>query len=1259
MKPPNALAGRACLGVLWACGLTACVSSVPGGPDGKGLTPDRHTFFPIVAGATHAFGGQTVDGQVTCESCHPPAAASFKDISCTGCHTHAQPATDLVHVAVADYRYDSRACVDCHPDSAKRPFSHPAATVGKCAVCHDVQQPFAALPVANFTHPSMAGADCGACHSTAGWKGGEGGTRDGFDPRKTLSLEVLLPRYQGTSILSFTPQTQALPMPMRHQSLQLPQAALGACSNCHVDAAAGVYYPGRFHDSIENLVLAQPTLCSDCHGLTEPTGFVGPLAVTPARSPSSGEMKHDAVAWAANVPTSQRLVTQECGTCHRVSAAAGWAAGRDGTAPANYHAALAAASASPPSSCVDCHANSRPTQLLTNATAALPINVVFDHQHLDALGDCQNCHAASGPGFTTFRGGQFHLAGASSPATCLPCHDAERPTSTAGWQNSSFTQSPFDYVTNAANISHGAGQDCAVCHAGPGTGQWGSTQNWQGGHFGHGPNSLAAKSCVNCHSTQRPDLLPGATAAQMATLLGFDHALNGQGDCYGCHQATVSAGQYVNLVNPSTGMLPGGHWAGGQAYPGSTLVSSTTRFITVQEGLLNRSGPLNLVTGMSNRTSTYYNAMLHTAAGVPAAVNAGPTGMPDETKCWHCHTHTNGTVTSFVDGVFHASLSNYRATPGGAVSPLPQPTSGCIDCHDPQMRPQGIVRLMGSNMKSMDHDAFFSAAVTIGGKTVSNANGLDCVTCHRAAAGSTDWANGEFHPNVGAAQPQDCTVCHYPLMADAAQADVTQGTTYAMRHRSGQITVQKCDSCHAGALARAVTRPVTAALWRPGSYHGSLLTQPGACLDCHAASEPVVATRSTVSYPLAEGGTASNTRQWMSHLSSLVAGRDCVVCHQADAQRSGSAWNAGTPLHAKVTNATGCKECHGLNNGMGSVAGTNNNLPAGLVSSATVSTIAGVSGSGVPAGTKDLISHADLNVANHDCNFCHTQIGPSSTAGVMGQEWAQARFHANFSSAANPLLINNTSARCSNCHLNVKPAAGYSPQNHSAFTNASGSQDCASCHSFPGTGSASAPNWKGAAGVPPFISVGGFTIAAPPAAAGTVQGGIADLPHPTVAAGTDCTTCHASASGGRRAVGYDHASNLINANCRACHEAGSDLVGTAWNPTASGASTLQASCGEGSGSIRDRAGDTRAIGLGSLACTDKATSKTCGSGNCVANHFYPADCHECHNKPSGVTVTKTGASYVSGWQFPHSQGNMQQTTCCMCHNARSNGSCRP
>lgn len=1238
--------------------LLGCPASGPGpGLGSRGITAETHTFFPVSGAATHAVGAQTIDGPITCESCHPTQAVSFKDISCTGCHAHDAQTTDLLHRSQPDYRYDSRACFTCHPTSEKIPFSHTGIGVGTCAGCHDVNKTFAALPVPGFTHPSMSGADCGACHTPSGWKGAANGTLDVFDPLTSLRIEALIPRYQGTSISLLTPQTQILPMPMKHQTTQVVAAALGACTNCHPDSAQGTYYPGKLHGSLEALGLSQPSQCSDCHSMSVPRGFVGPLATAPLRIPSSGEMKHDAVSWSAGSPTQQLLVSAECGTCHQPGAANGWATANDGSTPAKYHASLTAKALPQPSSCVDCHANSRPLGVLSAPQAALPAQVTFDHQHPDALGDCQTCHAGSAPGFTSFAQGKFHLPGSPNPTSCVACHAGERPTSTATWASTTYTKSPFDYVTNSLGITHGAGQDCVVCHAGPGTGQWGSTQNWLNGHFEHGPNTLSARSCINCHTTQRPDRLPGATAQDMATLLGFDHAQNGTGDCYGCHQATVTAGKYVDLFNPTTGMLPNGDWKGGQDYPGSTLVSSQTSFIKVDELLLNRSGPHNLVTGISSRTSTYYNAMLHTAAAVPPALNAGPTGQPDYATCWHCHTHTNGTVTAYSGGVFHASLTQYRATVGGPVTPLPQPTSGCVQCHDPQMRPNGIVQRAASNLRPMDHDAAFVTPVNIGGTMAGNANGLDCAVCHKSTAGSTTWADGEFHANVGVAVPSDCTVCHYPLMADAVKADLTQGTTFAMKHRSGVLTFQKCDTCHGGALAKGSTAPPTAALWQPGAYHGSLSAQPQACVDCHAVSDPVMSTASLETYTLAVGGTATNGTQWMSHASPQVAGRDCASCHLSDAKKTGSAWSHSTRFHPAVTSATSCQECHGTANGQGTVPGTRNNLPSGLTPTATVSTIAGVSGSGVAAGTRDQMNHADLNVTGHDCNFCHTQQGSATAAPAAGKEWAQAKFHPNFGGGATALLMNGTTGRCSNCHLNVKPAAGYSPQDHSAFTNVSGSQDCAACHSLPGTGTVGAPNWKGASGVPPFISVGGFNVSVPPAASGTVQGGISNLPHPTVASGMSCTACHASSSGGRRAIGYDHASALINANCKACHEAGSDLVGTPWNRTVA-ATNLPANCGEGGGSVRDREGDTRAIGLTTLACSDKASTKSCGSASCAQNHFYPADCYECHVKPTGLSVTRTGQSYVTGWRFPHNRNAMQPATCCMCHEAKAGG-CRP
>src|SRR5256885_7246006 len=59
----------------------------------------------------------------------------------------------------------------------------------------------------------------------------------------------------------------------------------------------------------------------------------------------------------------------------------------------------------------------------------------------------------------------------------------------------------------------------------------------------------------------------------------------------------------------------------------------------------------------------------------------------------------------------------------------------------------------------------------------------------------------------------------------------------------------------------------------------------------------------------------------------------------------------------------------------------------------------------------------------------------------QGKEWAvQAKFHSNFTSAS-PLVSNGTTARCSNCHVNVKPLTPpFTALDHSAFT-ATSAQD--------------------------------------------------------------------------------------------------------------------------------------------------------------------------------------------------------------------------
>lgn len=1198
------------------------------------VTPATHTFFPITSGEVHELGKGTRNGAIACESCHPADGASYKDFTCLACHKHAQPVNDRLHGVVIGYSYDSTRCISCHSQGRKLlPYTHANDTiVDNCAQCHDVDNQFAALPVANFTHPSMGGSDCGACHVKTSWKGANG-TPPGFthDPNKDVTVNALIPTWSATIITAVTPQTQTLPMNMNHASTQIAPEVLGDCTNCH---EPGTTYPGLLHSSIENYgdggLLRQPGACSDCH-TTSPTGFVGPTATAPPRTPATGEMKHDAVTWSAGAPTATKVVPSNCGTCHSPPSRrldAKWTNGRANALAATFHSSLADAGEPQPGSCVDCHANSRPAALLNSMNSSLAAGLEFDHGSPRALDDCQDCHARSATvQFADWTGGRFHRAGDTNPTTCLPCHAGARPTSTTGWMQANYRNRPFDYVTNAAGITHGGGQDCAVCHTGPGTGgAWGSNQNWQGGHFPHGAGTIATRTCIACHMTQRPDLLSGTTPAAMAALLGFDHSLNGTGECFGCHQATVTAGSYVNYFNPMTGMLPNGDWKGGQAYPGSTFVSTSGAFITVTETKLNRSGPNNLVTSTSSSTATLYNGMLHDSPVVPAALNAGSTAMPDYAKCWHCHTNDAGVVTEYRNGRYHQSLTTYAATPGGTVTPFPQPTSRCRDCHT-QMLPNDIVQKAGSNLQPMDHSAQFTAAVMLGGQSVTAVNQADCSACHKTAAG-TRWDDGQFHTNIGSATPRDCVNCHYPLMADAARSDLASGTTYAMKHRSGQITTQACQTCHTTALSRGATMPIAATLWRTGGYHTNLTTQPTACVDCHSNSDPAGATQSSVTYALTMGATATNTAQWMTHTAAFVNGKDCAVCHAADARRMLNGWSKASVLHAAGSSLTTCRECHGLTNGNGSTVGTGNNMPAGLNDSSTVTTASAATG--VPAGTKDQLTHTDPNVTSHECRFCHTQAGVSTTPGVQGKEWAQAKFHTSFNTA-NPLVINGTTARCSNCHMNVKPGASYAAQDHSAFTTTS-TQDCSACHSYPGTGTVTAANWLGAAGMPATIAVGGFTIPVPPAAAAnTVQQGIANLPHPAVPMGVACTTCHAMASGGKQAIGYDHASTLINTRCNACHEAGSNLVGTLWN----NATTQTAG-----------AGDTRPFTL-----TTINTSYKGNSGNFPnSRHFYPVDCYQCHVVPPGNGLVTTGAAYKTAWRFPHTQSRMTNpSTCLLCH----------
>src|SRR6267142_1423201 len=445
---------------------------------------------------------------------------------------------------------------------------------------------------------------------------------------------------------------------------------------------------------------------------------------------------------------------------------------------------------------------------------------------------------------------------------------------------------------------------------------------------------------------------------------------------------------------------------------------------------------------------------------------------------------------------------------------------------------------------------------------------------------------------IGAAVPQDCTFCHYTLMADAVRSDVTSGVNYAMKHAASQLSFQNCQVCHTAALSKSANTPIVSTLWQPALFHPSLASQPTACVVCHAVSTPAAnaPTQSSVTYNMNLGSTSTNTVQWMNHGSNSVVGKDCVVCHAADAKTSGSAWSKSDSFHGHVSNAVSCKECHGLANGGGSVAGTNNNLPVGITNSNTVTSAAADSTTGIPAGTLDQITHTEINVSSHDCNFCHSQQGVSTVAGVQGKEWAQANFHMSFTST-NPLVMNGSTGRCSNCHMNVRPGASFA-FDHSTFTAAAGSQDCGSCHPWPGTGTPATANWLGAAAAPDTVTLAGW-------ASGTsITSNTVTFAHPRPSTYTSCAQCHAGTNF-RTVIDYNHdgltskvtingvapavmpnlGTSIYNAStnptfCVACHNSKSPYV------TRTGASsTITANTTSGSTTVTTGSTSTLTLGM--------------------------------------------------------------------------------
>lgn len=1070
------------------------------------------------------------------------ASVSFmhtgQETSCSTCHELSRPNTTVGFIGLDANRpfdYFSHAsgtdCVSCHTPQARARtradwaggnYVH-SPLLTACVSCHSSQRP--TTIVNGFNHATSGTGECFSCHQSAlkssfsnisDWSGGASIPATlVWDPSQDISLVAQIPTYMGTSIQSLEDQNQAYHMAMNHKTTQLNPNDLGRCVLCHAGANEGVYLPGEFHPSLSAANLGQPTSCSDCHNsAVRPVGFVGHADVT--RNPQSKVMKHDAVVWSKNaagnyVATATAIINSDCATCHK----------QPGTAWKStiYHQSLVAAGLTQPSSCIDCHANSRPSGPVPVVAGAGTTK--FDHTNLGGDGDCITCHTNQ----TAWAGGLFHAA-MGKPGTCVSCHESSRPNSTAGFVGLNLN-TPFDYTT------HGSPLDCVTCHSS--TTQFKAKTDWKGGLFVH---ASTLTSCSSCHSSQRP----------VAIVNGFDHAKSGTGDCIGCHKQTLTKNIFTSLAN----------WAGGESVPTGLVGAST---LTVSSTRLAYSGTRVISTSTQNQV--LQKQMLHTSLQVPAAIT---------NDCAACHSQAATGV--YAGGKYHASLT---------AKGLAQPTS-CRDCHTATLP----IDIVGSTLKPMDHASPLSG----GGTAASN---FDCVTCHTQPG--VTFADGRFHFRIGAKTATNCTSCHYQVMPKTLVNKMSHASNFA---------VQDCLACHALPSSAQAAAPATTN-WAGGIYHGKISTAPTSCVDCHSGQKPATVTVSSID------------TQHMSHKSATV-GTECATCHLNDQNTTPRAWQKTTRFHTAVTNPATCQDCHGLTNGGGTVAGTNNDLPAGLTFTGTKTT-----SSVAPANTFAQITHQEINVAGKDCKTCHTQVGPGGT------NWKSAQFHLKVAT----LTLNSTTGRCDNCHMNIKPAVVVGGMNHATI----GTQDCSACHNYPGTGTKGAGNWLGASSGGPhtaaFLASTANTCVNCHTAGGSTVAPIG-MPNTVINSGDlgkyskVITFAHKFTSNTAGTAGTSTVTYTMNV-CLGCHNAAA--VKAAAN---NGAGYLDTKAWVGTGTFNHKLpstvtfnGTTTTVNASAaiqscLPChSNEALSGTKHNLNCVPP-MAPSDCVQCHRNGGSWSDQKGG-----------------------------------
>lgn len=768
------------------------------------------------------------------------------ETNCASCHQTDRPSAKTPLHNFDHMRADFQAtdCNTCHFQKeswgltwAGGQYKHDPLP-STCMECHINQRPKAAVtlssnPAQVYVH--TAGTECSTCHTSTSkfsqlsdWRPAST-LPSGLAGTKTFNIFARTFSFNGATKTMSGAISKTLKLEIDHDH---PQVSPLACTACHgAGASTGQFAGALFHKNISS----NPSACAQCHINAQPVD----LAVG-----GKSFMVHNAVRWNSNPNGSvsrgtQAVFQSDCASCH-LNAPSMPQAGSSpvaGSAPfskANFHANLPASSLG---SCLDCHAQSRPTSSASftdpnwknKTNTGAPPFTTFDFARHATNVDCTTCHKApeiASP--TVANWAQGYYLHSSQTSNCLNCHTANGVTST----------NHNGFISN-----------CVSCHLGA-TSSFPNPviADWKNNVTGTLPSGVVGeKSLPNAlKCTGVAGALPNCVPANPNIIVkGMNHAVNSKGvSCQNCHGTGPASSTNGKFHTPPTGIT---NWIA----PASTDLVNCTQChdpATVPSNLasIKNVGVVGSQLRISTGTAPY------------AGVHHGIASLSAK-QCSDCHT-----------APAPSAASNWNQAKKIHSVLAPSQVTSCSECHYKRM-PSGVLpRKNQVSYKGTHNPQNFTHTST---QSLPSVASQQCASCHTSAGGSwTAAGQVSFHNKITVSN--NCQLCHV-----APTGTVTSSTSGVSFNHSQVANLGDCVTCHQSTRSKVVGRIPTAADWDGGTSVPSTYTIPS-----HVSSGITIpgytGTHSTNPNCTACHGTGNYAQITDFDHQGLPADQNsCVSCH--------------------------------------------------------------------------------------------------------------------------------------------------------------------------------------------------------------------------------------------------------------------------------------------------------------------------------------------------------------------------------------------